>query len=145
VSGYENLDQLLPEKGCNVARALVGTECTCVTVVQAELNLVHSPPKRVLAIIGFDDVYGAADAVPDVLGYRPIGLEGIDQMLIDFMTRSHVHPDDVKMLPAGHGWLIAEFGAETTDEAVSSARRLIEDYKKKGRAATLVDSPSEQK
>ncbi|HEY1384555.1 MAG TPA: FAD-binding and (Fe-S)-binding domain-containing protein [Dongiaceae bacterium] len=145
VSGYENLDQLLPEKGFNVARALVGTECTCVTVLKAEVNLVHSPPKRVLAIIGFDDVYGAADAVPDMLTHRPIGLEGIDQLLIDFMTRSHTHPDDVKMLPEGHGWLIAEFGADTLEEATASARRLIEDYRKKGRAGALIDSPADQK
>ena len=35
VSGY-NLDQLLPENGFNVARALVGTEGTCVTVLEAK-------------------------------------------------------------------------------------------------------------
>src|SRR5262249_36623818 len=35
VSGYENLDELLPEKGFNVARALVGTESTCVTILRA--------------------------------------------------------------------------------------------------------------
>src|SRR5919202_2632248 len=34
VSGY-NLDQLLPEHGFHVARALVGTEGTCVTVLEA--------------------------------------------------------------------------------------------------------------
>src|SRR5438105_7582767 len=36
VSGY-NLDQLLPENGFHVARALVGTEGTCVTVLEAKL------------------------------------------------------------------------------------------------------------
>src|SRR5213082_3152201 len=46
VSGY-NLDELLPEKGFDVARALVGSEGTCVTVLKAGLRLVHSPPKRV--------------------------------------------------------------------------------------------------
>ncbi|MBV9018978.1 MAG: FAD-binding oxidoreductase, partial [Alphaproteobacteria bacterium] len=46
VSGY-NLDELLPEKGFNVARALVGSEGTCVTVLKAGLRLVHSPPVRV--------------------------------------------------------------------------------------------------
>ena len=37
VSGY-NLDQLLPENGFNVARALIGSEGTCVTILvgQAE-------------------------------------------------------------------------------------------------------------
>src|SRR5207248_2581950 len=34
VSGY-NLDELLPERGFHVARALVGSEGTCVTVLEA--------------------------------------------------------------------------------------------------------------
>ena len=38
VSGY-NLDQLLPENGFHVARALIGTEGTCVTVLEATVNL----------------------------------------------------------------------------------------------------------
>ena len=53
---------------------------------------MHSPRRRVLAIIGFPDVFQAADAVPDVLTYRPIGLEGIDQELIDFISQKHYHP-----------------------------------------------------
>ena len=47
VSGY-NLDELLPERGFNVARSLVGTEGTCVTVLEAKLRLIHSPQHRVL-------------------------------------------------------------------------------------------------
>jgi FAD/FMN-containing dehydrogenase len=39
VSGY-NLDSLLPEQGFDVARALVGSESTLVTVLHAELRLV---------------------------------------------------------------------------------------------------------
>src|SRR5215472_8103709 len=39
VSGY-NLDQLLPENGFHIARALVGSEGTCVTVLQATVRLV---------------------------------------------------------------------------------------------------------
>ncbi|MFP5213646.1 MAG: FAD-binding oxidoreductase, partial [Acidobacteriota bacterium] len=58
VSGY-NLDQLLPENGFHVARALVGSEGTCVTVLEASLNLVHSPPHRVLVVLGYEDVYSA--------------------------------------------------------------------------------------
>ena len=47
VSGY-NLDALLPESGFHIARSLVGSEGTCVTVLEAYLNLVHSPPFRPL-------------------------------------------------------------------------------------------------
>ena len=45
VSGY-NLDELLPENGFNVARALVGTESTCITVLEATTRLVDSPQVR---------------------------------------------------------------------------------------------------
>ncbi len=45
VSGY-NLDELLPEHGFHVARALVGSEGTCATVLGATLDLMHSPPCR---------------------------------------------------------------------------------------------------
>jgi len=38
VSGY-NLDQLLPENGFNVARALVGSEGTCAFTLQAEAQI----------------------------------------------------------------------------------------------------------
>ena len=55
VSGF-NLDQLLPENGFNVARALVGTEGTCVTVLTAKARLVHSPPIRVIVALGYPDV-----------------------------------------------------------------------------------------
>src|SRR5262245_56627494 len=47
VSGY-NLDQLLPENGFNVARALVGSEGTCALTLQALARLVKSPRERVL-------------------------------------------------------------------------------------------------
>ena len=42
VSGY-NLPYLLPENGFHVARALVGTESTCVLVLEAKARLVESP------------------------------------------------------------------------------------------------------
>src|SRR5216684_521699 len=52
VSGY-NLNYLLPENGFDVARALVGAEGTCVTILQATCRLVESPPARVLLLIAY--------------------------------------------------------------------------------------------
>jgi FAD/FMN-containing dehydrogenase len=77
VSGY-NLDQLLPENGFNVARALVGTEGTCVTILEARCELKQSPQHRCLVALGFEDPFIAADHVPIILQYKPIGLEGFD-------------------------------------------------------------------
>ncbi len=81
VSGY-NLNFLLPENGFHVARALVGSEGTCVTVLEAICRLVESPPERVLLVIGCADIFACADLVPEILSHRPIGLEGMDEMLV---------------------------------------------------------------
>ena len=80
VSGY-NLDELLPENGFHVARALVGTRRHL-----RHGRLRHAeprPPARPFACSRcwrFADAFLAADAVPRVLEYGPIGLEGFDAL-----------------------------------------------------------------
>ncbi|HZS02335.1 MAG TPA: FAD-binding and (Fe-S)-binding domain-containing protein [Chloroflexota bacterium] len=128
VSGY-NLPALLPENNFHVARALVGTEGTCVTVLEATVRLVHSPPARVMVVLGYPDVYTACDHVPAILEHHPVGLEGFDDILIHYMRRKGLHPDDLPLLPAGGGWLLVEFGAETRDEATAQAQGLIDALK----------------
>lgn len=115
VSGY-NLDQLLPENGFNVARALVGTEGTCVTILEAVCELKKSPQFRRLVVLGFSDAFVAADHVPEVLQFGPIGLEGFDGRLVDNMLSKNLAVDDVKLLPAGRGFLLCEFGADSDSD-----------------------------
>ena len=126
VSGY-NLDHLLPENGFHVARALVGSEGTCATVLGATLRLVPNPEARCLVVIGYADIFEAADRVMDVLEHGPIGLEGIDGLLIDDMEAKGLHPQGVKLLPPGRAWLLVELGGENRAEADDRARRLVED------------------
>jgi FAD/FMN-containing dehydrogenase/Fe-S oxidoreductase len=125
VSGY-NLNFLLPENEFQVARALVGSEGTCVTVLEATCRLVESPPERVLLLIGCRDVYECADVVPEVLSHHPIGLEGMDDLLVEYTRRKGINPEGLGLLPEGGGWLLAEFGAKTAREAESQARGLME-------------------
>ena len=125
VSGYD-LPQLLPERGFNVARALVGTEGTCALVLAATVRLVPSPPCRSLLVLGYEDVYQAADHIPEVMEAGPTGCEGIDQKLVDEMTWKGIHPKDTKLLPEGHGWLLVEFGGNSKEESDAKARRLME-------------------
>jgi FAD/FMN-containing dehydrogenase/Fe-S oxidoreductase len=124
VSGY-NLDELLPENNFNVARSLVGSEGSLVTVLSATLDLIHSPPCRRLVVLAFPDAFLAADAVPEVIEHGPIGLEGIDAMLLDFMRRKRLAVDDVSLLPEGGGFLLAEFGAESNEEAEAKANDFL--------------------
>jgi len=124
VSGY-NLNYLLPENGFNVARALVGSEGTCVTVLGATCRLVESPPERVLLVIAYRDIYQCADHVPEIMAHKPIGLEGIDNLLVEYTRRKGINSEGLALLPAGGGWLLAEFGADTAAEAEGQAGRLI--------------------
>ena len=126
VSGY-NLDELLPERGFDVARALVGSEGTLATVLEATLRLVPSPPARTLVICGYEDVFAAADHVPEILRHGPTGLEGLDDVLVDDMRVLGTHVGDLSLLPEGKGWLLVEFGAETTEESDERARACMEE------------------
>ena len=127
VSGY-NLNYLLPENGFDVARALVGAEGTCVTVLQATCRLVESPLARVLLLIAYSDIYQCADRVPDVLAHKPIGLEGIDDLLVEYTRRRGINSEGLALLPEGGGWLLAEFGAATVAEAEAQATGLMEQF-----------------
>ena len=124
VSGY-NLDQLLPENGFHVARALVGSEATCVMVLEATVRLVESPQHRQLVVLGFADAFVAADAVPRILESKPIGLEGFDDLLVDFLRRKQLALDDIALLPEGRGFLLVEFGADTAESALEQAEAFL--------------------
>jgi FAD/FMN-containing dehydrogenase/Fe-S oxidoreductase len=125
VSGY-NLVDLLPERGFNVARALVGSEGTCVTVLEAKVRIVHSPPARSLLVLGYPTAYHAADHVPEIMSYRPVGLEGFDDVVLDYMKAKQLNQDKIPLLPDGGGWLLVEFGAEQKEEADSRGRELMD-------------------
>ena len=128
VSGY-NLDQLLPgEDGrFNIARALVGTESTCVTILEAKVQLIYSYPQRVLLVLGYPSVYEAADHVPKILEHNPIGFEGLDEILINNVQKKGMpQRSDLSVLPEAKGWLVVEFGAASKEEATEQARRAMD-------------------
>ncbi|MGC2770983.1 MAG: FAD-linked oxidase C-terminal domain-containing protein, partial [Candidatus Sulfotelmatobacter sp.] len=125
VSGY-NLNFLLPENGFHVARALVGSEGTCVTVLEATCRLVESPPERVLLVVAYPDIYQCADHVPEIMTHKPIGLEGFDDLLVSYTRMKGINPEGLALLPEGGGWLMVEFGAATAREAESQARGLMQ-------------------
>ena len=52
VSGY-SLDELLPQRGFNVAKSLVGAEGTCVMTLAAKVRLVDWPKKRTTLVLGY--------------------------------------------------------------------------------------------
>src|SRR5262249_5663390 len=113
---------LLPEKGFHVARALVGSESTCVLVLRAKLRLIPSPQGRALLVIGYPDVYLAADHVVELQAFQPIALEAFHEHVIENMERKGRPVKGKKLLPEGHCWLLVEFGGQTPQEAADKAR-----------------------
>jgi len=143
VSGY-NLDELLPENGFEVARSLVGTESTCVTILEATLELIPKPNCVSLLVVGYPDKFRTADHVPIARDHRPISIEGMDDTLVEDMTLLGIHQHEKSMLPDGRGWLFVEFGGDTKDESDEKARALMHDLEKAGHPPTgmkLYDDP----
>jgi FAD/FMN-containing dehydrogenase/Fe-S oxidoreductase len=122
VSGY-NLDELLPENEFHIARALVGSEGTCAIVLEATLKLIHSPQHRSLVGLGYADTFEAADHIPDILEFRPIGLEGFEGSMVDGLRKKGAPHLD--LVPDGRGYLLVEFGSDTAGDADEAATRFI--------------------
>lgn len=131
VSGY-NLDQLVPGKDgrWNLARALVGTEATCVTYLEAKVRLIDARAQRVIVLLGYPDIYHAADHVPDILPSDPVALEGLDEFLVqNIRTKGGPHEPFLHLLPEGKGWLMVELGCDTKQEALDRAHELMRKLK----------------
>lgn len=142
VSGY-NLDELLPENGFNLARALVGSEGTLAVSLGATLKVVPRPKKLVLVTLGFVDIYVAADQVPWILEHRPEALEAFDQELVEFGKAKGL--DSVRLLPSGCAFLIVELGGATADEARARGEALLKSARRIPHCTgtTLLTNPAE--
>ncbi len=128
VSGF-NLDELLPERGFNVARALVGTESTCAVALQAVLSLTPALLERTTAIIAYDDVAAAAGDIVAIQEWKPIGLEVVDHQLIHDQQLESLNLEGLADLPGyEHGagaWLLVQFGADEGAQAERQAQDFI--------------------
>ncbi|MET8487606.1 FAD-binding and (Fe-S)-binding domain-containing protein [Streptomyces tendae] len=122
ISGYA-LDALLPERGADVARSFCGSEGTLGVLTEAVVRLVESPRARALAVLGYADEAGAAEAAAGLLPLGPLTVEG---MAVDLVPST-------QGLPRGGAWLFVETGADTEAEARARAEAVV-------RAADVVDA-----
>ncbi|GGV14730.1 dimethylmenaquinone methyltransferase [Streptomyces filipinensis] len=125
VSGY-NLDSLLPENGFDVAKALVGSEGTLVTVLRAELDLVPVPPYQSLLVLGYDDICAAADDVSRVLEHcSPSQLEALDGRMAELMREEGAYLDSLNVLPEGDSWLMVQYSGDSQEDVDEQAHALL--------------------
>jgi FAD/FMN-containing dehydrogenase/Fe-S oxidoreductase len=144
VSGY-GLDALLPENGFQLARALVGSESTLVTVLRAELQLVRRPAASALAILAFDDIATAADAVPAILEHEPAALEGLDHRLVELEHSRRLAEKALRHLPPGNAWLMVQLDGERQEDADHKAKAMIDALHTAARNATVLDDPDQKR
>ena len=131
VSGY-NLDDLLPENGMNVARALVGSEATLVTILEATLHLIPAPKARTVVMLGFEDIVQAAHCAEHVLKFNPSACEGIDHLLFEYVKKKGDQNADIALLPDGKGFLLTEFVGDSKEDADAQAQKMMEAVKQLG-------------
>ncbi|HEU4700084.1 MAG TPA: FAD-binding and (Fe-S)-binding domain-containing protein [Gemmatimonadales bacterium] len=145
VSGY-NLDELLPENGFHVARALVGTECTCAVTLEATLHLVEAPKARSLVVYGYPDIYHAADHLETILEFEPTALEGLDHLLFEWVKARGREEAAIELLPPGYGFLMVEFGGESKADADAQAERCMAALERGGHPPSMksFDDPREE-
>lgn len=127
VSGY-NLDELLPERGFNVARALTGTEGTCATVLEVTLMLTPALAHRATVVVAYDDLPDAGRDVPEILQWKPVGLEGVDHVLYRNQQQKNMHPEGLQRLPKrdGNAWLLVQLGADSDEEVEEQTDRFAQ-------------------
>ncbi len=138
ISGYQ-LPYLLDDQGFHVARTLVGSESTLVTILRAELRLLPEPRHRAVAVLGYPDIAAAGDAVTAIDGWSPIQLEALDDKLIRYESDERRNPDALKELPEAGAWLMVELAGDSPDEAREKAQALVREIEHD--AAKVIDDP----
>ncbi|HET6824609.1 MAG TPA: FAD-binding oxidoreductase, partial [Amnibacterium sp.] len=145
VSGY-NLDDLLPEKGFDLARALCGSEATLVTVLRVEVRLVPVVPAKRLVVLGYPDLASAADDVPAITEHDPQLVEGMDDKVTGHERAEHRNADAIALLPDGHAWLMVEFGGDDAEEAQRRSEPFLAAFRRDGGPAVRIfDDPADQR
>jgi FAD/FMN-containing dehydrogenase/Fe-S oxidoreductase len=125
VSGY-NLDELLPERDLNLARALVGTEGTCVVVLEATVRLVPSPRRRTLVVLGYPDIPSSGRHMPEILAHGPIGVEFFSRHVLENLEAKGMRFGGEALLPPGDAFVLVEFGGASQEEADGPAGGMVE-------------------
>ncbi|MFK0181753.1 FAD-binding and (Fe-S)-binding domain-containing protein [Streptomyces xanthochromogenes] len=145
VSGY-NLDSLLPENGFDLARALVGSEGTLVTVLHAELDLVAVPPCDAILVLGYPDICAAADDVPRLLEHSsPAQLEALDGRMAQLMREEHAYLASLESFPEGESWLLVQFTGDSQDEVDAQAQALLRALGRDEKDASVAFSDNTQR
>ncbi|HKA61811.1 MAG TPA: FAD-binding oxidoreductase, partial [Methylomirabilota bacterium] len=116
VCGY-NLDELIKDRRLNMARLIVGSEGTFLTVVEAKMRLVRKPKATALDVIHYQDMQEALESSQAILETGPYAVELTDKMILD-LARDNIEQSKRMGFVQGDpaAILIVEYAGDTEQD-----------------------------
>jgi len=124
-SGGYRLDRLAGSAELDLAKFVVGSEGTLVTVVEAAVKLVPTPRHRVNAVGHFTSVQAAIEATEDALACQPAAVELLDRTILE-LSRQKLEYAALGSILQGdpEALLFVTFTGDSLAEAVAGLDRL---------------------
>src|SRR5262247_457942 len=124
VCGY-NLDELIKDSPLNMARLIVGSEGTFLTVIEAKVRLVRRPARTALDVIHYHDMQEALESSQAILETGPYAVELTDKMILD-LARGNIEQSKRMGFVQGDpaAILIVEYAGDTADEVRAKVEAL---------------------
>ena len=144
--GY-SLDELVKDRPLNMARLVVGSEGTLLTIVEAKMRLVRRPRHTALDVIHYHDIQEALESSQTILETGPYAVELTDRMILD-LARGNIEQSKRMGFVQGDpaAILIVEYAGESEAEVKSKVEGL-EARRTQGRfgyASHIAQDPAEQ-
>jgi len=131
----------------NIARVLVGSEGTLMTVVEAKVRLVERPKKTALDVIHYADIQEALESSQSILETGPYAVELTDKLILD-LARDNIEQSKRMGFVNGDpgAILIVEYAGDTDAEVRAKVEALEAKRQRErfGYAAHLAFDPAEQ-
>ena len=139
VSGY-NLDEFLTDAPFNMAKMVVGSEGTLCVVTEVKINLVPRPTMTALSVVHFQDIFGASEAVKDILEHDPSSIEIMDSNVLERSRASTGLGSNMAFIEGSPGAiLVVEFYGESESELTGKCDRLKNDMARRGHGYATVN------
>ena len=132
VSGY-NLDEFVGGSDFNMARFVVGSEGTLLTVTEAKLKIVPKPKFSALSVIHFDNLIESMEATVAILEIEPAAVEHIGSMILRQAQSNLVYSRMTDfIIGEPDSLLVVELVGDSESEVLSKLDRLEEKMHRAG-------------
>ena len=132
-AGGYRLDRLVRDGGLDLAKLVVGSEGTLVTVTEALVDLVPMPKVRVMAVGHFESTPAAIAATGDAMERDAAAVELLDRTILD-LSREKLEYRELGSILEGDpdALLFVTFFGDTEDKALAALDGLEQAWRANG-------------